>query len=146
VSTERLVAAVARDRLLFSDPLRDPDRLPDPERSLLDPDPLLLLLPERLLWREPLSVLDLYNVRLLSNPRKRLCACTAGLPDGLFSYLPKIPLWVNFGGPYKGKRWYIFYNHLESYTAIGYTYFMAVWYCLLSFGMFWYVWAKKNLA
>jgi hypothetical protein len=41
----------------------------------------------------------------------------AGLPDGLFSN-QKIPIWVNFGGPWNGKCWYIlrpfdiFYVHL----------------------------------
>jgi hypothetical protein len=29
-----------------------------------------------------------------------------GLPDGSISY-QKIPIWVNFGGPWNGKRWYI---------------------------------------
>jgi hypothetical protein len=31
---------------------------------------------------------------------------TAGLPDG-FILKPKIPIWVNFGGPWNGKYWYI---------------------------------------
>jgi hypothetical protein len=40
----------------------------------------------------------------------------AGLPDGLF-FKPKIPIWVNFGGPCNGKSWYMlkpfgqFYGH-----------------------------------
>jgi hypothetical protein len=34
-----------------------------------------------------------------------------GLPDGLFSK-PKIPIWVNFGGPWK-ENVGIFYDHLE---------------------------------
>jgi hypothetical protein len=35
-----------------------------------------------------------------------------------FVFKPKIPIWLNFGGPYKGKCWYIlwsfgiFYGHL----------------------------------
>jgi hypothetical protein len=43
----------------------------------------------------------------------------------------------------------IFYNYLEYLTAIWYTYFMAFWYNLCRFGIFfliWYVWIKKNLA
>jgi hypothetical protein len=54
-----------------------------------------------------------------------------GLPDGLFSN-QKSQIWVNFG---------IFNDHLE--------YFMAVWYSLWSFVIFfplWNVWTKKNLA
>jgi hypothetical protein len=44
-----------------------------------------------------------------------------GLPDGLF-FRPKIPVWVNFGGPWSGKYWYIlrpygiFYGHLLQFT------------------------------
>jgi hypothetical protein len=43
-----------------------------------------------------------------------------------FILIPKIPIWVNFGGPWNGKCWYvfwpfgIFYGHLVQ--------FMAVWY------------------
>jgi hypothetical protein len=35
-----------------------------------------------------------------------------------FIFKPKIPIWVNFGGPWNGKCWYIlgpygiFYSHL----------------------------------
>jgi hypothetical protein len=31
---------------------------------------------------------------------------SSGLPDGLF-FVPRIPIWVNFGGPWNGKCWYI---------------------------------------
>jgi hypothetical protein len=34
-----------------------------------------------------------------------------------FSFKPKIPIWVYFGGPWYGKCWY-FYDHLEYFTAI----------------------------
>jgi hypothetical protein len=34
---------------------------------------------------------------------------TAGLPDGIFSN-QKIPIWVNFGGSQKGKRWHILHT------------------------------------
>jgi hypothetical protein len=32
-----------------------------------------------------------------------------GLPDGTYLLEPKMPIWVNFGGPYtyNGKCWYI---------------------------------------
>jgi hypothetical protein len=42
-----------------------------------------------------------------------------------FVFKPKIPIWVNYGGPYNGKCWYIlrsfeiFYCHLA--------YFIAIW-------------------
>jgi hypothetical protein len=64
-----------------------------------------------------------------------------------FILRPKFPIWVYFGGPWKGKCWYILrpfgiiYDHLVKY--------MAVRYRLWSFGTFfpfWYVWNKKNLA
>jgi hypothetical protein len=36
-----------------------------------------------------------------------------------YIYKPKIPIWVNFCGPWNGKVWYcIFYGHLE-YTYCG---------------------------
>jgi hypothetical protein len=65
-----------------------------------------------------------------------------------FVFKPKIPVWVNFGGPQNEKSFNIF-DHLE--------YFTAIWYNLLPFGIFcgrlvyvffpyWYVWPKKNLA
>jgi hypothetical protein len=68
------------------------------------------------------------------------------LPDGLFSK-PKIPFWEKFEGPWNRKYGYmllpfgIFYGHL--------VYFIAFWYSLWPFGMFfayWYDWTKKNLA
>jgi hypothetical protein len=42
-----------------------------------------------------------------------------GLPDFSWCMKPNIPNWVNFGGPWKGKRWPfgIFYGHL-----------VAIWY------------------
>jgi hypothetical protein len=38
-----------------------------------------------------------------------------------FVFKPKIPIWVNFGGPENGKYWSfgIFYGHS--------VYFMAIW-------------------
>jgi hypothetical protein len=44
-----------------------------------------------------------------------------GLPDGLFSN-QKIPIWVNFGGPYVDGKMLI--------------YFMAFWNILRTFGIF----------
>jgi hypothetical protein len=29
------------------------------------------------------------------------------LPNGVRIFLPKIPIWVYFGGPWNGKCWYI---------------------------------------
>jgi hypothetical protein len=53
-------------------------------------------------------------------------------------FKPKIPIWVNFGGPKMGKCWYvlrpfgIFYEHLGN--------FMNIWYNLCSFGTFFRFW------
>jgi hypothetical protein len=55
-----------------------------------------------------------------------------------FVFEPKIPIWVNFGGPWNGKCGY---DHLE--------YISTIWYYLWPFCIFltfWYVWTKKNLA
>jgi hypothetical protein len=30
-----------------------------------------------------------------------------GLPDGVH-FIPKIPIWVNFGGPWIGKCWHVY--------------------------------------
>jgi hypothetical protein len=43
-----------------------------------------------------------------------------------FIFKPKIPIWVHFGGPWKGKC-FIFFDHLE--------YFMAIWYYLWQIGI-----------
>jgi hypothetical protein len=40
-----------------------------------------------------------------------------GLPDGIYIFKPKMPIWVNFGGSCNGRCWYIlwpfglFYGH-----------------------------------
>jgi hypothetical protein len=44
----------------------------------------------------------------------------AGLPDGIGIFKPKTPIWVNFGGPWNGRGWYIIYGHFEYITAIWY--------------------------
>jgi hypothetical protein len=51
-----------------------------------------------------------------------------GLPDGICIFKPKIPIWVNFGGPCNGTPFGPFYNYL--------VYFMVIWYILWSF---WYI-------
>jgi hypothetical protein len=60
-----------------------------------------------------------------------------GLPEGLFSN-QKIPIWVNFGGPYIGKCLYILWPLGISYGDLGY--FMIIWYILYSFGTFFRFW------
>jgi hypothetical protein len=49
-----------------------------------------------------------------------------------YIFKPKIPIWVNFGGPWNEKGWYIHsfgihYGHL--------VYFMAIWYTFPRFGI-----------
>jgi hypothetical protein len=70
----------------------------------------------------------------------------AGLPDGLFSNR-KSQLWVNFGGSFNGKSWYILGPFGLFYCY--WKYFMAIWYIVLSFGIFFSVLVfctRKNLA
>jgi hypothetical protein len=64
-----------------------------------------------------------------------------------FVFEPKIPIWINFGGPCDGRCWYIlwpfglFYGHLSILYGL-LVYFMVIWYIfpvLVSF-------SKKNLA
>jgi thiol-disulfide isomerase/thioredoxin len=64
-----------------------------------------------------------------------------------FVFKPKIPIWVNFGGPWNGKCRYIlwsfgiFYDQLVDY--------LAIWQCcgnLVYFPLFWYIVKRKNLA
>jgi hypothetical protein len=43
---------------------------------------------------------------------------------------PKIPLWVNFGGPWNGKR--LVHIHILGHLE----YITAIWYILCSFGIF----------
>jgi hypothetical protein len=71
---------------------------------------------------------------------------TPGLPDGLFSN-QKSQIWVNFGGPFNGKSWYVLWPFVIFYGHC--VYFTAFWSSLWSFGIFfpiWNVWTKKNLA
>jgi hypothetical protein len=92
-----------------------------------------------------LRVTDKPRVRKSSHSR-RFPVLGARLPDGLFSN-QKIPILVNFGGPWNGKCYNIvwplgtFYGHLVQFMSFGY----GLW----SFGIFftfWDVWTKKNLA
>jgi hypothetical protein len=63
-------------------------------------------------------------------------------------FKPKIPIWVNFGGPWNGKVWYSLWQ-FEIYIT-------AIWYILWPFGnlaaiwcnfpLFWVHCVKKNLA
>jgi hypothetical protein len=49
-------------------------------------------------------------------------------------FKPKIPIWVNFGGPWVGKCWYILWPFGIFYGYLGY--FMTIWYIFCSFGTF----------
>jgi hypothetical protein len=56
------------------------------------------------------------------NPKQRfdwfLAVALTGLPDGIYIFIPKIPIWVFLGWPWNGKCWFIlwwfliFYNNL----------------------------------
>jgi hypothetical protein len=64
-----------------------------------------------------------------------------------FVFIPKLPIWVIFGGPWSGKCWHI---------LCPFGIFSAIWYNLWPFGIvcglfgiffpFWYIGTKKNLA
>jgi hypothetical protein len=64
-----------------------------------------------------------------------------------FVFKPKMPIWVNFGGPCDGRCWYILwpFGLFDGHLAIFYgflVYVMVIWYIfpvLVSF-------SKKNLA
>jgi hypothetical protein len=59
----------------------------------------------------------------------------------------KILIWVNFGMPYIGKRWYSLWPSVIFHGHLGYS--MVIWYILCSFGTFFPVLVsctKKNLA
>jgi hypothetical protein len=52
-------------------------------------------------------------------------------------FIPKIPIWVNFGGSRNGNVG-IFYYHWDYFTAIFYgrlVYFVVIWYIFPHFGM-----------
>jgi hypothetical protein len=60
----------------------------------------------------------------------------------VFIFEPKIPIWVNFGGPYIGKRWYILWPFGIFYGNWGY--FMTIWYILCSFSGFVVMYHEKS--
>jgi hypothetical protein len=49
------------------------------------------------------------------------------LPDGMYIFRPKIPIWVNFGRSCNGRCWYFY---------VLFVYFAAKWYILCPFGTF----------
>jgi hypothetical protein len=51
-----------------------------------------------------------------------------------FIFKPKIPIWINFGGPKIGKCWYILWPSGIFDGHLGY--FMTICYILCSFGIF----------
>jgi hypothetical protein len=55
-----------------------------------------------------------------------------------FLFKPKLPIWVNFGGPQIGKCWYILWPFGIYYWHLGC--FMTIWYILCSFGTFFRSW------
>jgi hypothetical protein len=70
-------------------------------------------------------------LRAVCSEPPKVAMSVSELPDGTVS--SKIPIWVNFGGSYNGRCWYIvwplgiFYSHL--------VYFVAIWYILWPFGI-----------
>jgi hypothetical protein len=57
-----------------------------------------------------------------------------------FVFKPKIPIWVNFGGPWNGKMLLYFMTICNILWRFGLfygdlVYFMAIWYILWRFGI-----------
>jgi hypothetical protein len=115
------------------------EKLPEANnRSTCGKSPNLVTLVSGFFWLVLLSLcllcLPLFRLTLLSSE--------AGLPDGIYTFRPKIPIWVYFGGlrmENVGKfsgRFKISQGHLVNFTAI--------WYIPPPF---WYMYCKKkNLA
>jgi hypothetical protein len=87
--------------------------------------------------------MDWATLHLVTLSRNRIHNCwwrnallprQAGLPDGTYILVPKIPIWVYFGRPYSGKLWNILYQFGIFFCHL--VHFMAVWYILWSFGIF----------
>jgi hypothetical protein len=61
-----------------------------------------------------------------------------------YFFKPKIPIWVNFGGPWNGKCWSILWPFGIYYGNS--VYFMAIWWVscnLVYFPLFWYIVSRK---
>jgi hypothetical protein len=71
----------------------------------------------------------------------------AGQGGQMAYFQTKIPIWVNFGGPWNGNA-SMFYDHLDYFTSIWYNLWPFGTVCchLVHFFPFWYVLATKNLA
>jgi hypothetical protein len=57
-----------------------------------------------------------------------------GLPDGIYIFKPKIPIWVRFGGSCNGRFWYNlcpFGLHILRQFGI----FLVIWYIFPCLGM-----------
>jgi hypothetical protein len=72
-----------------------------------------------------------FSIQEVSSLMKKNCFSAAkvspGLPDGLVPY-QKIPIWVNFGGPWNGKCLVYFKTIWNIYSHLAY--FMVIWYSL----------------
>jgi hypothetical protein len=99
------------------------EKLPEANnRSTCGKSPNLVTLVSGFFWLVLLSLcllcLPLFRLTLLSSE--------AGLPDGMYTFRPKIPIWVYFGGlrmENVGKfsgRFKISQGHLVNFTAIWY--------------------------
>jgi hypothetical protein len=92
--------------------------------------------------RDPNFILRWVGTGLLLNGRK---PATAKSPTYVISnfwsltsvarwyiFKPKIPIWVNFGGPCVGRCWYILLTFGQFSRHL--VYFMAIWYSFPLFG------------
>jgi hypothetical protein len=55
-----------------------------------------------------------------------------------FVFKPKIPIWVNFGEPWNGKRWHILWSFGIFYGHFGIFYghlYLVIWYIFPRFGI-----------
>jgi hypothetical protein len=90
------------------------------------------------LWRDWLRVEKkflCFKVRFA----KTIVLLRTGLPDGVGLLKPNIQIWINFGGPWNGKFWYIlwpceiYYGHLVYFWPFGNL--VVIWYIFPRFGI-----------
>jgi hypothetical protein len=86
-------------------------------------------------WKKNAERIDLYL-------DSRFAAAFDSIPTRVarcFIFKPKIPIWVNFGGPWNGKGWYILWpfgiycGHLVHLKPIGNL--LAIWCIFSHFGI-----------
>jgi hypothetical protein len=88
----------------------------------------------------PIQTLQVYK-------KTDLLPSQPGLPDGKHIFLPKIPILIYFGGPYRGKFWYIVWSFGRFNEDLVYFVMILEYFWSFDiFSQFWYAVPRKNLA